>query len=147
MWGDLIDVLTWRSERKEIDPDVKTNGRVIVYLVRRGLLKALAAFLCRGAKVWAYIDDPVDLSLILDALWYVTSRNGGRIPEECRCPNGEITLLVPRRVILTYMAATVERREEYFPTYISPTMVKEIVDKKYASREVLRLPWGTDRQS
>jgi len=105
-WGDLIDVLTWRSERKEIDPDVKTNGRIIVYLVRRGLLRALAAFLCRGAKVWAYVDDPVDLSLVLGASWYVTSREGG-IPADCRCPNGEITLLVPRRVLLTYMAATV----------------------------------------
>jgi hypothetical protein len=144
-WGDLIDVLTWRSERGEIDPDMKTNGRVIAYLVRRGLLKALAAFLCRGAKVWAYVDDPVDLSLILDALRYVTPRNGGTIPEECRCPNSEIVLLVPRRVILTYMAATVERREEYFPTYITPTVVKEIIDKRYILREekyVLKLPGG-----
>jgi hypothetical protein len=110
-WGDLIDVLTWGSERKEIDPDVKTNGRVIVYLVRRGLLKALAAFICRGAKVWAYVDNPVDLSLVLDALRYVTSRNG---PEECICPNGEITLLVPRRVILTYMAATVVAKDDMY---------------------------------
>ena len=146
-WGDLIDVLTWRSERGEIDPDIKTNGRVIVYLVRRGLLKALAASLCRGAKVWAYIDNPVDLSLILDALQYVTSRNGGTIPPECRCPNGEIALFVPRRVLLTYMAATVEgeRREEYFPTYITPTMVKEMLDKRYVLREeeyVLKLPGG-----
>jgi hypothetical protein len=144
-WGDLIDVLTWRSERGEIDPDIKTNGRVIVYLVRRGLLKALAAFLCRGAKVWAYIDNPVDLSLILDALRYVTSRNGGTIPAECRCPNGEIALFTPRRVILTYMAATVEEEEEYFSTYITPTMVKEMLDKEYVLREekyVLKLPGG-----
>jgi hypothetical protein len=146
-WGDLIDALTWRSESKEIDPDIKTNGRIIAYLVRRGLLKALAAFLCRGAKVWAYLDDPVDLSLVLDALWYVTSQNGGRIPAECRCPNGEIALFVPRRVILTYMAATVEgeRKEEYFSTYITPAMVKEIIDKGYVLREekyVLKLPGG-----
>ena len=146
-WGDLIDVLTWRSESKEIGPDMKSNGRVITYLVRRGMLKALAAFLCRGARVWAYIDDPVDLLQILDALWYVTSRNGERIPAECRCPNGEITLFVPRRVVLTYMAATVEeeRREKYFPTYITPTMVKEVIDRGYVLREekyVLKLPGG-----
>ncbi len=146
-WGDLIDVLTWRSGGKEIDPDVKTNGRVIVYLVRRGLLKALAAFLCRGAKVWAYVDDPVDLSLILDALRYVIPpRNissNVNIEPECTCPNGEITLLVPRRVIITYMAATVERREEYFPMYITPTTVKEIIDR-YVKEEkhVLKLPGG-----
>jgi len=144
-WGDLIEALTWRG--REIDPDVKTNGRVIVYLVRRGLLKALAAFLCRGAKVWAYIDDPVDLSLVLNALRYVTLRNGGRIPADCRCPNGEITLFVPRRVLLTYMVAAVERekREEFFPTYITPTMAKEIIDKIHVlgkEKYVLKLPGG-----
>jgi hypothetical protein len=146
-WGDLIDVLTWRSGGKEIDPDVKTNGRVIVYLVRRGLLKALAAFLYRGAKVWAYVDDPVDLSLVLDALRYVIPpRNissSVNIEPECTCPNGEIMLLVPRRVLLTYMAATVEeeKREEFFPTYVTPTMVKEIIDVK-EKKCVLKLPGG-----
>jgi hypothetical protein len=146
-WGDLIDALTWRSESKEIDPDIRTNGRIITYLVRHGMLKALAAFLCRGAKAWAYIDDPVDLSLILDALRYVTPRDVGTIPEECRCPNGEITLFVPRRVLLTYMAATMEeeKSEEYIPTYITPMMVKEILDKRYVLNEekyVLKLPGG-----
>jgi hypothetical protein len=108
-WGDLIDVLTWRSERREIDPEVKTNGRIITYLVRHGMLEALAAFLCRGAKVWAYIDDPVNLSLVLDALQYVIlsyyispSDN-----PECTCPNREFVVFVPRRTLLTYMATTV----------------------------------------
>jgi len=113
-WGDLIDALTWRSESKEIDPDMRTNGRIITYLVRRGMLKALAAFLCRGAKAWAYIDDPVDLSLILEALRYVTPRNVGTIPEECRCPNGEITLFVPRRVLFTYMATTIAVEDDMY---------------------------------
>jgi hypothetical protein len=107
-WGDLIDALTWRSERREIDPEVKTNGRIITYLVRHGMLKALAAFLCRGAKVWAYIDDPVDLSLVLDALRYVIL--SPYIPPsdnpECTCPNSEFVAFVPRRTLLTYMATT-----------------------------------------
>jgi hypothetical protein len=109
-WGDLIDVLTWRSERGEIDPDVKTNGRVIVYLVRRGSLNALAALLCRGTKVWAYVDDPVDLSLILAALQYIVPVRIlaplYRRDTNCVCPSLDIVLLVPRNVLLTYMAAT-----------------------------------------
>ncbi len=135
-WGDLIDALTWKSEGRKIDPDMKTNGRIIVYLVRRGMLRALTAFLCRGTKVWAYLDDPVDLSLILDALRhvilqrYLIPQYDGRIPTECRCPNGEITLFVPRRVLFTYMATTI---------------VGEIRDKRYVLREekyVLKLPGG-----
>jgi len=106
-WGDLIDVLTWRSESKEIDPDIKTNGRIITYLVRRGMLKALAAFLCRGAKVWAYIDDPVDLSLVLDALRYVIISSSVNIEPECTCPNSEFVVFVPKRTLLTYMATTI----------------------------------------
>ena len=102
-WGDLIDVLTWRSESRVIYPDVKTNGRIITYLVRHGMLKTLAASLCRRANVWAYVDDPVDLSLVLAALQYVTSRNGSA---ECRCPNLEVALLVPRRAFLMYIAIT-----------------------------------------
>ncbi|MFZ8839082.1 MAG: hypothetical protein ACO2PM_09160 [Pyrobaculum sp.] len=135
-WGDLIDALTWKSEGREIDPDMKTNGRIIVYLVRRGMLRALTAFLCRGTKVWAYLDDPVDLSLILDALRHVIPQRylipqyDERIPTECRCPNGEITLFVPRRVLFSYMATA---------------MVGEIRDKRYVLREekyVLKLPGG-----
>jgi hypothetical protein len=119
-WGDLIDALTWRSERREIDPETRTNGRIITYLVRRGMLKALAAFLCRGAKVWAYIDDPIDLSLVLDALRYVIPphniSSSGDIEPECICPNGEFVVFVPRRTLLTYMATTmtVERNVEYY---------------------------------
>jgi hypothetical protein len=111
-WGDLIDALTWRSERGEIDPDIKTNGRIITYLVRRGMLMALAAFLCRNTKVWAYVDDPVDLSLILAALQYVVPMRNlvpwpRRNVTECTtCPSGDIVLLVPRNVLLTYMATT-----------------------------------------
>jgi hypothetical protein len=107
-WGDLIDALTWRSERREIDPEVKTNGRIITYLVRHGMLEALAAFLCRGAKVWAYIDDPVDLSLVLDALRYVIlSYNFSPSDNpECTCPNSEFVAFVPRRTLLTYMTTT-----------------------------------------
>jgi hypothetical protein len=126
-WGDLIDALTWRSERREIDPEVKTNGRIITYLVRRGWLKVLAAFLCRGAKVWAYIDDPIDLSLVLYALRYVVPPHNILpsvlgvlryvIPQhkilldydielECICPNSEFVVFVPRRTLLTYMTIT-----------------------------------------
>jgi hypothetical protein len=109
-WGDLIDALTWRSEHREIDPETRTNGRIITYLVRHGWLKALAAFLCRGAKVWAYIDDPIDLSLVLDALRYVTPphniSSGANIELECTCPNSEIVVFVPRRTLFTYMATT-----------------------------------------
>jgi hypothetical protein len=111
-WGDLIDALTWRSERGGIDPDIKTNGRIITYLTRRGMLMALAAFLCRNTKVWAYVDDPVDLSLILAALQYVVPmRNLVSWPRrnvtDCTtCPSGDIVLLVPRNVLLTYMATT-----------------------------------------
>ncbi len=117
-WGDLIDVLTWRG--KEIDPDARTNGRIITYLVRRGMLKALVAFLCRGAKVWAYIDDPVDLSLLLDALRYVIPlhniSSSVDIEPECTCPNSEIVVFVPRRTLLTYMTTTmdIEREGEYY---------------------------------
>jgi hypothetical protein len=117
-WGGLIDALTWRSERGEIDPEIKTNGRIITYLVRHGMLKALAAFLCRGAKVWAYIDDPVDLSLVLDALRYVilphNISSGVDIEPECICPNSEFVAFVPRRTLLTYMAITmtVERSRD-----------------------------------
>jgi hypothetical protein len=107
-WGDLIDALTWRG--KEIDPETRTNGRIITYLVRRGMLKALAAFLCRGAKVWAYIDDPVDLSLILGALRYVilphNISSSVDIEPECTCPNSEFVVFVPRRTLLTYMTIT-----------------------------------------
>jgi len=114
-WGDLIDVLTWSG--KEIDPDVKTNGRVIVYLVRRGMLKALAAFLCRGAKVWAYIDDPVDLSLVLAALQPVIPQGYlpcNKISSDCMCPNAETTVFVPRRVFLTYMATTIAVEDDMY---------------------------------
>ena len=123
-WGDLIDALTWRSEGKEIDPETRTNGRIITYLVRRGMLKALAAFLCRGAKVWAYIDDPVDLSLILGALRYVIPphniSSSVNIEPECICPNSEIVVFVPRRTLLTYMTTTmtVERDVYYVDVYI-----------------------------
>ncbi len=133
-WGDLIDALTWRG--KEIDPETRTNGRIITYLVRRGLLKALAAFLCRGAKVWAYIDDPIDLSLVLDALRYVIPphnlaltfdvlryvtlpyniSSSVNIELECTCPNSEIVVFVPRRTLLTYMTTTmyIEREGESY---------------------------------
>jgi hypothetical protein len=111
-WGDLIDALTWRSERGEIDPDIKANGRIITYFVRRGMLKALAAFLCRGMKVWAYINDPIDLSLTLAALQYIVPMRNLVPPHrrnvtDCTtCPNGDVVLLVPRNVLLTYMATT-----------------------------------------
>jgi len=151
-WGDLIDALTWRSEQREIDPDVKANGRIIAYLVRRGLLKALAAFLCRGAKVWAYVDDPVDLSLILGALRYVTLRNGGKIPAECRCPDSEITLFVPRWVFLTYMVATIEVKrddktyKEYVQKYglVWPDGFKVYILKLPGGRTVRLKPIPTD---
>ncbi len=105
-WGDLIDALTWMG--KEIDPDTRTNGRIITYLVRHGTLEALAAFLCRGAKVWAYIDDPVDLSLVLNALRYVIPpHNISSVDNpECICPNSEFVVFVPRRTLLIYMATT-----------------------------------------
>jgi hypothetical protein len=126
-WGDLIDALTWRSERREIDPETRTNGRIITYLVRRGWLKALAAFLCRGTKVWAYVDDPVDLSLILAALQYIVPMRILTLPyrrdTDCVCPNLDVVLLVPRNVLLTYMATTMT-----------------IEDSGY----VLRLPSGQD---
>jgi hypothetical protein len=115
-WGDLIDALTWRSEGREIDPETRTNGRIITYLVRHGMLKALAAFLCRGAKVWAYVDDPVDLSLILAALQYIVPMRNLAPPyrrdTDCTCPSLDVVLLVPRNVLLTYMAAamTIEDR-------------------------------------
>ena len=111
-WGDLINALTWRSERGEIDPDVKANGRIITYFVRRGMLKALAAFLCRNTKVWAYVDDPIDLSLTLAALQYIVPMRNLVPPHrrnvtDCTtCPNGDVVLLVPRNVLLTYMATT-----------------------------------------
>jgi len=105
-WGDLIDALTWRG--REIDPETRTNGRIITYLVRHGMLEALAAFLCRGAKVWAYLDDPVDLSLVLDALWYVIPLHNISPSDnpECACPNSEFVAFVPRRTLLTYMTTT-----------------------------------------
>jgi hypothetical protein len=109
-WGDLIDALTWRSERGEIDPDIKANGRIITYFVRRGMIKALSAFLCHGTKVWAYVDDPVNLSLILAALQYIVPMRNLVPPyrrgTDCTCPNLDVVLLVPRNVLLTYMAAT-----------------------------------------
>jgi hypothetical protein len=109
-WGDLIDALTWRSEGKGVDPDIKANGRIIAYFVRRGMIKALSAFLCRGAKVWAYVDDPINLSLILGALQYITPMRNLVPPYrhsiDCICPNLDVVLLVPRNVLLTYMAAT-----------------------------------------
>jgi len=133
-WGDLIDVLTWRSESKEIDPDIKTNGRIIAYLVRHGMLKALAAFLCRGAKVWAYIDDPVDLSLVLDALWYVIlSRiTSSGVEPECTCPNSEFVVFVPKRTLLTYMATTM--------TIDQMTNGSDVEDFAYIY--ILKLPGG-----
>jgi hypothetical protein len=95
-WGDLID------------QDMRTNGRIITYLVRHGMLEALAAFLCRGAEVWAYIDDPVDLSLALDALRYVILPHNisSGVEPKCTCPNSEFVVFVPRRTLLTYMATT-----------------------------------------
>jgi len=129
-WGDLIDALTWRG--KEIDPETRTNGRIITYLVRHGMLKALAAFLCRGAKVWAYIDDPVDLSLALDALRYVilphNISSGVDIEPECICPNSEFVAFVPRRTLLTYMAITMT--------------VERAADNVENSDDILRLPGG-----
>jgi hypothetical protein len=109
-WGDLIDALTWKSEGRKIDPDIKVNGRIIVYFVRRGMIKALSAFLCRGTKVWAYVDDPVDLSLILAALQYIVPMRNLAPPyrrdTDCICPSFDVVLLVPRNVLLTYMAVT-----------------------------------------
>jgi len=129
-WGGLIDVLTWRG--KEIDPETRTNGRIVTYLVRRGMLKALAAFLCRGAKVWAYIDDPVDLSLVLDALRYVILPHnispGVNIVPECICPNGEFVAFVPRRTFITYMVITMT--------------VERLQHNVEDSDDILRLPGG-----
>jgi hypothetical protein len=109
-WGDLIDALTWKSESKEVNPDIKANGKIIVYFVRRGMVKALSAFLCRGTKVWAYVDDPVDLSLILAALQYIVPMRNlvppYRHSTDCICPSLDVVLLVPRNVLLTYMATT-----------------------------------------
>jgi hypothetical protein len=109
-WGDLIDALTWKSESKEVDPNIKANGKIITYFVRRGMIKALSAFLCRGTKVWAYVDDPVDLSLILAALQYIIPMKNlvppYRHSTDCICPSLDVVLLVPRNVLLTYMATT-----------------------------------------
>ena len=109
-WVDLIDALTWKSEGREVDPNIKASGRIITYFVRRGMIKALSAFLCRGTKVWAYVDDPVDLSLIFSALQYIVPmRNLAplyRRTTDCICPSLDVVLLVPRNVLLTYMAAT-----------------------------------------
>jgi len=126
-WGDLIDALTWRG--REIDPDMRTNGRIITYLVRHGMLKALAAFLCRGAKVWAYIDDPVDLSLVLDALRYVIPPHNISPSDylECACPNSEFVAFVPRRTLLTYMVIT---------------MTVEHIAESSLDIDILKLPGG-----
>jgi hypothetical protein len=105
-WGDLIDALTWKGERREIDLETRTNGRIIAYLVRRGMLKTLAEFLCRGAKVWAYVDDPVDLSLVLAALQHVAPRHHSNVAGCVACPNADVALLVPRSVFLAYIATT-----------------------------------------
>jgi hypothetical protein len=129
-WGDLIDALTWRG--KEIDTEMRTNGRIITYLVRHGMLKALAAFLCRGAKVWAYIDDPVDLSLVLSALRYVilphNISSSVDIEPECTCPNSEFVVFVPRRTLLTYMATTmtIERQMTSDVGYIVNTYILKL---------------------
>jgi hypothetical protein len=109
-WGDLISALTWRSEGREIDPNIKANGRIITYFARRGMIKALSAFLCRGTKVWAYVDDPVDLSLILAALQYIVPMRNlvppYRHSTDCMCSSLDVVLLVPRNVLLTYMTTT-----------------------------------------
>jgi hypothetical protein len=144
-WGDLIEVLTWGSESKEIGPDIKTNGRVIVYLVRHGLLKALAAFLCRGAKVWAYIDDPIDLSLILDALLVVLQPHGTspevEISPACTCSNGDFVLFVPRRVLLTYMAAAMKVGRDD-KTYMEYVRKNQWADPNKFKVYILKLPRG-----
>jgi hypothetical protein len=110
-WGDLINALMRRSARREIDPEAKTNGRIVVYLVRHGMLKTLAEFLCRGTKVWAYIDDPVDLSLILAALQHIAPRHRPHATNCAACSSADVALLVPRSVLLTYMAATTATEE------------------------------------
>jgi hypothetical protein len=130
-WGALIDALTWRG--REIDPETRTNGRIITYLVRHGMLEALAAFLCRGAKVWAYIDDPVDLSLVLGALRYVIPPHNISPSDnpECACPNSEFVAFVPRRTLLTYMATTA-------------TIVDQTTDdvRHIVNTYILKLPGG-----
>ncbi|MFZ8810610.1 MAG: hypothetical protein ACO2PN_21195 [Pyrobaculum sp.] len=144
-WGDLIEALTWRSEGKEVDPDVKTNGRIIVYLVRHGMMKALTAFLCRDTKVWAYIDDPIDLSLILDALFVVLQPHGTspevEISPACTCSNGDFVLFVPRRVLLMYMAAAmkVERDDKTYKEYVRKN---QWVDPDKFKVYTLKLPGG-----
>jgi hypothetical protein len=109
-WGDLIDALTWRSENKGVDQNIKANGRIIIYFARRGMIKALSAFLCRGTKVWAYVDDPVDLSLIFAALQYIVPMRNLAPPyrhdTSCICPSLDVVLLVPRNALLTYMSIT-----------------------------------------
>jgi len=109
-WGDLIDALTWRSEGREVDPNIKASGKIITYFVRRGMIKALSAFLCSGTKVWAYVDNPVDLSLILSALQYIVPMRNLAPPyrrdTDCICSSLDVVLLVPRNVLLTYMATT-----------------------------------------
>jgi hypothetical protein len=144
-WGDLIETLTWRSEGKEVDPNIKANGRIIVYLVRRGLLKALAAFLCRGTKVWAYIDDFVNLSLIFGALLFVLQPHGTspevKVSPACTCSNGDFVLLVPRKTIITYMAATmkVERDDKTYREYVYKN---QWVDPDKFKVYILGLPGG-----
>ncbi len=144
-WGDLIEALTWRSEGKEIDPETRTNGKIIAYLVRRGLLKALAAFLCRGTKVWAYVDDPVDLSLILDALLVVLQPYGTspevEISPACTCSNGDFVLFAPRRVLLTYMAAAMEIRRDD-KTYMEYVRKNQRADPDKFKVYILKLPGG-----
>ena len=144
-WGDLIDALTWRSESKEIDPDMKTNGRIITYLVRRGMLKALAAFLCRGTRVWAYVDDPVDLSLILDALFVVLQPHDTspkvKISPACTCFNDDFVLFVPRMVLLTYMA-TAMKVEHDDKTYREYERKNQWVDSDKFKVYILELPGG-----
>jgi hypothetical protein len=146
-WGDLIDALTWRSERGEIDPDMKTNGKIIAYLVRRGMMKALAAFLCRGTRVWAYVDDPVDLSLILDALLVVLQPHDilpeveVKISLGCMCSNGDFVLFVPRRVLLTYMATAMKvgRDDKTYREYVRKN---QWVDPDKFKVYILELPGG-----
>jgi hypothetical protein len=96
------------------------------------MLKALAAFLCRGAKVWAYVDDPVDLSLVLGALRYVIPphniSSSVNIEPGCICPNGEFVAFVPRRTLLTYMAIMM--------------MIERLRHNVEDSDDILRLPGG-----
>jgi hypothetical protein len=121
-WGDLIDAMTVMSsfgtsgaaERIKIGPELRTNGRIITRLVRHGMLEALAAFICRPRLVTisAYVNDPVDLALVLDALSLVVPLRylapGVHAGSSCQCLDGDITLIVPRSAFLNYMATAAE---------------------------------------